>query len=144
MDMAEVYIIDFTANLPVSTEMLKQELAKLLNVSEGEVVVRMANEPRELEAEHDEESEKFKKKPEKLQAKLGTDYTKEEAPEKKASELFGDKYNSAFLKELKKISDERKKETKAPKIKDPDVPASAPEIGDSAATNKKSPVATRK
>lgn len=144
MDMAEVYIIDFTANLPVSTEMLKQELAKLLNISEAEIVVRMANEPRELEAEHDEEGDKFKKKPEKLQAKIGTDYSKEEASEKKASELFGDKYNSAFLKELKKLSDERKKETKAPKIKDPDVPASNPEIGDSAATNKKSPVATRK
>lgn len=144
MDMAEVYIIDFTANLPVSTEMLKQELTKLLNISEAEIVVRMANEPRELEAEHDEEGDKFKKKPEKLQAKIGTDYSKEEASEKKASELFGDKYNSAFLKELKKLSDERKKETKAPKIKDPDVPASNPEIGDSAATNKKSPVATRK
>lgn len=144
MEMAEVYIIDFTANLPVSTEMLKQELVRLLNISEGSIVVRMANEPREVEAEHDEESEKFLKEPKKLEAKLGTDYSKEEAPEKKASELFGDKYNSAFLKELKKLSDDRKKEMKAPKIKDPDVPMSSPEVGDSAATNKKSPVATRK
>lgn len=144
LDMAEVYIIDFTANLPVSTEMLKQELAKLLAVPEGQVVVRMANEPREQEAEQDEENEKFLKEPKKLEAKLGTDYSKDEAPEQKASDLFGDKYNGAFLKELKKLSDARKKETKAPKLKDPDVPESKPEIGDSAATNKKSPVATRK
>ncbi len=141
MDMAEVYIIDFTANLPVSPEMLKQELARLLSISEAEVVVRMANEPREVEAENDEEGEKFKD--EKKPAILGTDYSKEEAPGTKASDLFGDKYNSAFLKELKKLSDDRKKELKAPKIKDPDVPASSPEIGDNAATNKKSPVAKR-
>ena len=140
MEMAEVYIIDFTANLPVSPEMLKQELVRLLNISESEIVVRMANEPRETEAEEAEEETKDEQKP----AILGTDYTKEEAPEKKATELFGDKYNSAFLKELKKLSDDRKKELKTPKvIKDPDVPASAPEIGDSAATNKKSPVAKR-
>lgn len=143
MDMAEVYIIDFTAKLPVSPEMLKQELAKLLNVSEAEVVVRMANEPRELEAEHDEESEKTSKETKKLEAKLGTDYSKDEAPEQKASDLFGDKYNSAFLKELKKLSDARKKEMKAPKLKDPDVPVSEPEIGDSKATNKVSPIAKR-
>jgi hypothetical protein len=144
MDMAEVYIIDFTANLPVSPEMLKQELAKMLNISEGEIVVRMANEPRELEAEHDEEGEKFLKEPKEVKPLLGTDYSKEEAAEEKATDLYGDKYNSAFLKELKKLSDDRKKETKAPKLKDPDVPATAPEFGDSKATNTKSPVATRK
>jgi hypothetical protein len=144
LDMAEIYIIDFTANLPVSTEMLKQELAKLLAVPEGQVVVRMANEPREQEAQHDEEAEKVSKDPKKLEAKLGTDYSKDEAPEQKASDLFGDKYNGAFLKELKKLSDDRKKEMKAPKLKDPDIPESKPEIGDSAATNKKSTVATRK
>ncbi len=143
VDMAEIYIIDFTANLPVSPEMLKQELASLLNISEAEIVVRMANEPREEEAQHDEEGDKFKD--EKKPAILGTEYSKEEAPEKKATEVFGDKYNSAFLKELKKLSDDRKKELKTPKIiKDPDVPASTPEIGDSARTNKKSPVSTRK
>lgn len=142
MEMAEVYIIDFTATLPVSPEMLRQELVRILNISESEIVVRMADEPRETEADANAEEEKpgSEKKP----AITGTDYTKEEAPDKKATDLFGDKYNSAFLKELKKLSDDRKKELKTPKvIKDPDVPASAPEIGDSAATNKKSPVAKR-
>lgn len=145
LDMAEVYMIDFTAKLPVSTEMLRQELVKLLDISEAEINVRRADEPREIELNkaNDEEGEKVKKKPEKLEAKLGTDYSKDEAAEKKASDLFGDKYNSAFLKELKKLSDARKKEMKAPKLKDPDVPASEPEIGDSKATNKVSPIAKR-
>lgn len=139
LDMAEVYIIDFTAKLPVSTEMLRQELVKLLGISEAEINVRRANEPREQEIEQQEEPKK-----EEYKAKIGADYDKSERAEEKAEDLFGDKYNSAFLKELKKLSDARKKETKAPKLKDPDVPESKPEIGDSAATNKKSPVATRK
>lgn len=143
MEMAEIFIIDFSCHLPVSTGMLQQELAKLLNVQEGLVVVRNAIEPRELEAEHDEEGEKIKKQPEKVEAKLGKDYGKDEAAEQKADELFGDKYNTSFLKELKKLSDGRKKEQGQKKITDPDIPASAPEIGDSKATNKTSPVAKR-
>lgn len=140
LDMAEVYIIDFTAKLPVSTEMLRQELVKLLGISESEINVRRANEPREQEIEKQEEDEKSK---EEYKVKLGADYSKEEAAAEKAGDLFGDKYNSAFLKELKKLSDARKKEMKAPKLKDPDVPASEPEIGDSKATNKVSPIAKR-
>lgn len=143
MDMAEIFIIDFACHLPVSTGMLHQELAKLLNVQEGMIVVRNAIEPREIEAEHDEEAEKLKKKPEKLEAKLGTDYSKDEAAEQKADDLYGDKFNTSFLKELKKISDSRRKELGQKKVADPDVPTSSPEIGDSKMTNKTSPVANR-
>ena len=140
LDMGEIYIIDFTSNLPVSKEMLHQELARLLDVSEGLIVVRGANDEREVEQEED----KVLKEPKKLEAKIGTDYSKDEASEQKASDLYGDKFNNSLLKELKKISDSKKKEVKTPKIaKDPDVPASAPEIGDSKATNKTSPVANR-
>ena len=140
LDMGEIYIIDFTSNLPVSNEMLKQELARLLNVSEGLVVVRGANEDREIE----QEEEKLQNPKEEYKVKLGSDYDKSEGSDVKASEVFGDKFNGSLLKELKKISDGKKKEMKTPKIiKDPDVPASTPEIGDSATTNKKSPVANR-
>lgn len=139
LDMGEIYIIDFTSNLPVSNEMLHQELARILNVSEGLIVVRGANEAREQEQE-----EKAKDKKEEYKAKIGTDYDKTEDSEQKASDLFGDKFNNSLLKELKKISDSKKKEAKTPKIaKDPDVPASAPEIGDSKSTNKTSPVVKR-
>ena len=140
VDMAEVYIIDFTANLPVSPEMLRQELVNLLSISESQIVVRMANEPREIEAQHDGADELFHKKPVELKAKLGTDYDKDEAPKEKASDLYGDKYNSAFLKELKKLSDARKKETKTKLVKDPDVPVTMPEIGDPKGVEKTSPL----
>lgn len=140
LDMGEIYIIDFTANLPVSAETLHQELARILHVSEGEVVVRGVNDAREVE----QEEEKLQKEPKQVEAKLGTDYSKDEASEVKAQDLYGDKFNNSLLKELKKISDAKKKEIKTPKIaKDPDVPASAPEIGDSKETNKTSPVAKR-
>lgn len=139
LDMAEIYIIDFTANLPVSNEMLHQELARILDVSEGRIVVRGANEAREQEQE-----EQAKDKKEEYKVKLGADYDKSEGSDVKAAEVFGDKFNGSLLKELKKISDSKKKEIKTPKIvKDPDVPASTPEIGDSTTTNKKSPVANR-
>jgi hypothetical protein len=136
LDSAEIYIIDFTSTLPVSNEMLRQELIRILNVPEGYVVVRNKADVPEIE----QESEIFQEKDKDYQVKVGAEYTKEEQPELKAKDLFGDKYNSAFLKQLKKLSDERKKELKQPKIiKDPDVPADGPEIGDSSRTNKKSP-----
>jgi hypothetical protein len=139
VDSAEIYIIDFVSNLPVSNEMLKQELARLLAVSEGEVVVRNQADPIEIE----QEEEKFKDKDENYKVKLGADYDKSESSGVKAQEVFGDKYNTAFLKELKKLSDDRKKELKTPKLKDPDVPVSGPEIGDGKSTNTKSPVARK-
>jgi hypothetical protein len=138
MDMAEVYIIDFTANLPVSNEMLHQELARILHVNEGEVVVRGVNDTREIE------QEEIQEKKEEYKVKLGNDYDKSEAGETKVQDLYGDKFNNSLLKELKKISDAKKKEVKTPKMpKDPDVPANAPEIGDGKSTNKTSPVAKR-
>jgi len=139
VDSAEIYIIDFVSNLPVSNEMLKQELAKLLAVSEGEVVVRNQADPIEIE----QEEEKIKDKDTEYKVKMGADYDKSEKSDVKPDELYGDKYNTKFLKELKKLSDERKKETKTPKLKDPDVPVSGPEIGDSKSTNTKSPVARK-
>jgi hypothetical protein len=138
LDMAEVYIIDFTANLPVSTEMLRQELVKLLGISEAHINVRRADEPREQEMEQAEQEDT-----EEYQVRLGQDYTKEEGTGVKAEDLYGDKYNTGFLKELKKLRDERKKELKTPKIKDPDVPASDPELGDGKATNRVSPISGR-
>lgn len=139
VDAAEIYIIDFTATLPVSTEMLRQELSKALNISEAMIVVRNANEPGELDVKAEEEA-----KEEEYKVRLTSDYDKAEGSGVKADELYGDKYNTSFLKELKKMSETRKKEMKEAKIKDPDVPASSPEIGDSKTTNKVSPVATRK
>lgn len=137
IDMAEIYIVDFTSNLPVSNGILHQELCGLLSVSSGLVVVRNAADAREEEKEEPKEE---------YVAKLGTDYNKKEGSDVKSSDMFGDKYNAGLLKELKKISDEKKKSSKVTKEKtpkDPDVLASEPELGDGKETNKKSAVANR-
>ena len=144
IEQAEVYIIDFTSNLPVSGDMLRQELARLLNLADGHLVVRGVSDAREEEIEQQEELSK--KKTEKKEALLNTkDYTKDEDSGVKADELSGTKYNSNLLKELKKLSDDKKKAIANPKvIKDPDVPVSAPTVGDDKTTNKVSPVSKRK
>lgn len=140
IEQAEIHIVDFTSTLPVSGDMVRNELAKLLGLPDGHIVVRGINDPREQEIEAAEQQDKDVKK----EAKLDKDYSKEEAPAVKADDLSGTKYNSGLLKELKKLSDEKKKALSNPKVvKDPDVPASEPEIGDSKTTNKTSPVAKK-
>jgi hypothetical protein len=134
LDKAEVHIIDFVANLPVSIQELHVNLARMLRVPEGYVVVRQAEDPRETQDPKITDAE--------YTPRLGSDYDKSELSDVKAEELYGDKFNTSFLKELKKLSDDRRKDL--PKIVDPDRPAIEPEIGDSARTNKRSPVATRK
>lgn len=132
LDKAEIHIIDFVANLPVSLQELHVNLARILRVPEGYVVVRNATDPRETQDP--------KIDPENYKPRLSTDpdYLPEEKPEVGADELFGDKFNTSFLKELKKLADDRRKDM--PKIVDPDRPASEPIIGDGPGTNKKSPV----
>lgn len=134
LDKAEVHIIDFVANLPVSLQELHVNLARMLRVPEGYVVVRQVEDPRETQDPKITDAE--------YTPRLGSDYDKSELSDVKAEELYGDKFNTSFLKELKKLSDDRRKDL--PKIVDPDRPATEPEIGDSARTNKRSPVATRK
>lgn len=125
LDTAEVHIIDFVANLPVSLQVLKVELAELLRVNEGLVVVVNPDEPRETQ---DNPGKELPTEPSLTQELKATEQ----------EELFGDKFNTNFLKELKAMSDERRKEL--PKIVDPDRPASEPLIGDDGNTNKVSPV----
>jgi len=116
LETAEVHIIDFIANLPVSLQILKSELAVLLRVSEGLVVVVNPEDPRETQDNRGKESPTEPLLTQELKAS-------------EQEELFGDNFNTNFLKELKAVSDERRKEL--PKIVDPDRPASEPLIGDS-------------
>jgi hypothetical protein len=127
LDQAEVYIIDFTANLPVSMQQLHSELASMLRVPEGLVVVRSPEDPRETQDDSG--------KTEVTEPLLTT-----ELPATKQEETFGGAFNTNLLKELKAMSDKRKEDLKQTKVTDPDVPATEPEIGDSASTNKTSPV----
>lgn len=133
LESAEVQIIDFVAGLPVSNEVLKIEIAKLLNCVERYVVVRHADDPRETQDDIAKNAlSKEDKKP-----IMGTDYDKSEENAVKPDEVFGDKYNTNLLKELKKVADDRRKDL--PKMADPDVPATEPEVGDGTGTQKTSP-----
>ena len=133
LESAEVQIIDFVAGLPVSNEVLKIEIAKLLNCVERYVVVRHADDPRETQDDIAKNAlSKEDKKP-----IMGTDYDKSEENEVKPEDAFGDKYNTNLLKELKKVADDRRKDL--PKLADPDVPATEPEVGDGTGTQKTSP-----
>ena len=100
LDSAEVQIIDFVAGLPVSNEVLKMEISKLLNCVERYVVVRHATDPRETQDDIAKNSLQDGKAG---KAKLGTDYEKDEASGTPAAELSGDNYNTNLLKELKKL-----------------------------------------
>jgi len=133
LDKAEIHIIDFTANLPVSLQLLHSDVARIMRTSEGNVVVRRPDDQREQE--NQDKKEEYK-------PRLSTtgEFHKEELPEQSADELYGDKYNTNLLKELKKLADERKQKLETPKVVDPDVPATEPQIGDGPGTNKKSPV----
>jgi hypothetical protein len=133
LESAEVQIIDFVAGLPVSNEVLKIEIAKLLDCVERYVVVRHADDPRETQDDIAKNAlSKEDKKP-----ITGTDYDKSEENAVKPDEVFGDKYNTNLLKELKKVADDRRKDL--PKLADPDVPATEPEVGDGTGTQKTSP-----
>jgi hypothetical protein len=134
LDSAEVQIIDFVAGLPVSNEVLKIEISKLLNCTERYVVVRHSTDPRETQ---DDIAKNSLNKQDK-QAIIGTDYDKSEGSKTTADEVYGDKFNTGLLKELKKLSDERRKDL--PKIADPDVPVSEPQIGDQPKENETSPL----
>ena len=84
LEMAEIYIVDFVANLPVSLQLLKTEVAELLRVSEGLVVVVNPEDPRETQDDL--------AKMERTEPLLTT-----EPAETTEQNSFGDKFNTTFL-----------------------------------------------
>jgi len=92
---AEITTIDVTTAYPVPSYVLSRELAKHMRVSQSEIAVRSPDE------ELDEQEGKY-------ESKL-TDSEYKDAEDVKASEHYGDDYNTKFVKELNKMSAERKK-----------------------------------
>jgi hypothetical protein len=92
---AEITTIDVTTQYPVASYVLARELASHMKVSMSELAVRSPDD------ELDEQEGKY-------ESKL-TDSEYKDAPDTKASDHYGDEYNSKFVKELTKLSAERKK-----------------------------------
>lgn len=99
----EIYIIEVTTKLPASLQQLTAELAEVLKVSEADIRVRSKTDVEEEEAEWQEERED-----EEYKVLTGSDYSKDELCHDPKQKLFGDDYNSQFIKELLKLAKERK------------------------------------
>ncbi len=92
---AEITSVDITTKYPVPSYVLSRELAAKCKVGQGEIVVRSPDE------ELDEQDGKYETKLE------DSDY--KDAQKVKANEHYGDEYNTKFVKELLKVSSDRKK-----------------------------------
>lgn len=96
----EIVIVDVVTRLPISPPTLESELRGLLFVREGVLRVFGRDEPVERQIEDGVEINS--------EAKLGTDYSADEANKVSADDAAGDKYNQALLKDLDKTNKERK------------------------------------
>lgn len=96
-----VFICDLTLGYPGSLDFLRIYVCNNLGISPAQLAVYSDNDPRQIETDLyiDRNSEEFKKK---YKTRLGSDY--EETGDK---DLYGEKYNTDFLKELAKVSKER-------------------------------------
>ena len=96
----EIYYTDITLGLPASDRTLASELAIAIGTAESAVVVRGSNNPldKDLKDLEDRKNGDYK-------VKLGSDYSKNEVPD--VGPLFGDEYNSNFIKALAKAQKER-------------------------------------
>jgi len=119
---AEVWIVDAVTGVSVSAYILQQELRANLKMPEKFVVVRSDNDPLELETQRlNAENEMREKQESKGLNRASLLDTEEVYPEDeledmlKGEDMYGDKYNSKFLKALAQVSADRKPETVSPK-----------------------------
>ena len=103
--MGEVYIMDITTEVPLSPEILLQELRGALNIVWGQIVVRGLNDPMELETEIQNDNSGLipgapllSNNPEYKEYDISVD----------EPQSFGDDYNKRFLAYLAKVASERK------------------------------------
>lgn len=96
-----VYICDITLDYPASLDFLRIYVCNNLDMSPQALAVYSENDPRQIETDLfiDRNSPEYL---EKYKARLGSDY--EETGDKN---MYGEKYNTDFLKELEKVRKER-------------------------------------
>jgi hypothetical protein len=119
----EVYIVDFTTEIPASAYVLQQDIRQHFGVPEEFVIVRSSNAPTEVEslrinafAEMDEEAAKMGMRPASLLQQPGYP----EAPEIIADRYYGDRYNarlSAVLRDVQMARREQNIDAPSPLIR---------------------------
>lgn len=96
---SEVNIYEVTLDYPTTSNELTEYLASGLNIAREKFVVRRPGEP----------SEEYQEHPMKADGALLTDSEYKEAPND-TTDVYGEKYNSAFLKELNDVLKLQRKE----------------------------------
>lgn len=96
-----VFICNVTLAYPGSLDFLRTYICNNLGISPAQLAVYSENDPRQIETDLyiDRSSPEYK---EKYKTRLGSDY--EETGDK---DMYGEKYNVSFLKELDKVRKER-------------------------------------
>jgi len=96
-----VFICDISTGYPASLDFLRTFICNNLGISPAQLAVYSDNDPRQIETDLfiDRSSPEYK---EKYKTRLGSDY--EESGDK---DMYGEKYNMSFLKELEKVRKER-------------------------------------
>lgn len=115
-----VFICNLVLEYPASLDFLRTYICNSMGISPSQLAVYSENDPRQIETDLfiERNSEEYK---EKYKARLGSEY--EETGDK---DMFGEKYNMDFLKELEKVRNERDavvKQTEKPEINHSDLPA---------------------
>lgn len=94
----EVFMYEFTTNLPVSSYQVQNEIRNMLGLSDGVFKVRGEHEiDEDIQEDKDAES-------------LLADEDYSEADKVKGEDYYGEKYNTSFVKELLKLRKDKEKD----------------------------------
>lgn len=93
----EVYIVDVTLGMPMSSYVLHAELKEALNTYESSIVVRSENDPIEIQTQMEKEKEGKE-----YETKLSTESDYHDSEQIKEEPAYGDDYNQKFLSRIAK------------------------------------------
>ena len=99
----EIYVAEFTTNIPVSAYQIQTEIQNLIGISDGFMKVRSDMEPLEKQEQAELASQGEAES-------LLADENYSEAESVNADDYYGEKYNTKFVQELLALRKEKDKE----------------------------------
>ena len=101
---AEVFIVEFSTDVPLSLQKARQDLCHALNVNENFLIVNDKNHVLEQEEEEAQAGETYETK-----LSTSSEYSKKEIDAVNGSEYYGNEFVDTFLKEMEADRKEREK-----------------------------------
>ena len=101
---AEVFIVEFATDVPLSLQKARQDLCHALNVNENFLIVNDKNHVLEQEEEEAQANETYETK-----LSTSSEYSKKEIDAVDGPQQFGNEFVDAFLKEMEVDRKEREK-----------------------------------